>query len=59
MRRLEKEERRGGVATKALIEIDAIEIFGFLSGSYSRLSEKEKKGEGGGGVEERENCSAK
>lgn len=35
--------RRGGVATTGLIEIDAVESYGFLSGSYSRLSEKERE----------------
>lgn len=30
------------MATTGLIEIDAVEIFGFLSGSYSRLNEKER-----------------
>lgn len=53
-----KRETRGKVVATGLIEIDALEIFGFLSGSHSPLREREKEG-GGEKVEERENYSRK
>lgn len=39
-----RKEKRGEVVATGLIEIDAVEIFGFLSGSYSPLREREKGG---------------
>lgn len=41
----EGEGSRAGGLAMGLIEIDAVEIFGFLSGSRLGLREREKEGE--------------